>query len=153
MCVRSVASRSRTPAACVDIVRCTLDCGLICALSAQSHFPKHQISNRSVLIHTKIKCHMPFYCGLHLKWSLLHFFLLFSVSSMNALILGRGPISAHTAINALHTPQIFSSTFALTRLVRTSNVLTAPRSLSCTPTCRDTSGPMVVLLLCHVPVD
>lgn len=36
MCVKSVASPSKTPAVCVDTVRCTLDYGLIPAPSAQS---------------------------------------------------------------------------------------------------------------------
>lgn len=48
MCVRSVASPSRTPAACVDTVRCTLDCGLISVPSALSLSPRRQTSNRSV---------------------------------------------------------------------------------------------------------
>lgn len=48
MCVRSAASPSRTPAACVDTVKCTRDCGLISAPSALSLSPRHQTSNRSV---------------------------------------------------------------------------------------------------------
>lgn len=72
----------------------------------------------------------------------------FSVSSMNAPTLVRDLSSAHTAIKALPTPPISSSTFAHTPQARTSNARTAPRSSSCTPTCRGTSVPMAVVFRC-----
>lgn len=67
---------------------------------------------------------------------------------MNAPTLVRDPFNVLTAIRALHTPPTFSSTFAHIRHARTSNARTAQRSLSCTPTSRGTSEPMVVVFRC-----
>lgn len=149
MCVRSVASPSRTLAACVDTVRCTLVCGLIPAPFVQSRFHRHPTSNRSVqpvknspidFCNTSVLSHQLTFCFCPSLFSNY-----FSVSSMNAPIRVKDHFSAHIALKALHTLPISSSTFALTPQARILNAHIALRNLSCTPTCRGTSVPMAAV--------